>query len=444
MKVIKLVATTLGVLYLQNGYSEQKPNVIIILVDDLGYGDLSCQGFSKDIQTPNIDYLLNNGIRFTNFYANCTVSSPSRAALLTGKFPDLVGVPGVIRAESGNNWGYLDEQAVLLPQVLKKQNYHSAIIGKWHLGLKSPNTPNERGFDFFHGYLDGMMDDYYHHVRNGVNYMYLNKKNINTEGLGHATDIFTNWAIDYLNDQVGKQSPFFMYLAYTAPHYPEQPPQEWLEQLKKRQPQMSEKRAKLVALIEHLDYNIGRLYKLLEKNGQLENTLILFASDNGGHSPSEANNSPFRGGKEDMYEGGIHVAGGAYWKKQIQPAVNNNFVMLFDFFPTVCELAGAKVEYPIDAISILPLLKGEKQITDDRIIVWTRREGGAEYGGRDYFACRYKDYKLVQNRPFSQMELFKITDDTQEKNPSTDKNSTEYKQLSSEIKKHLLKSGQVP
>ncbi|MDR2118821.1 MAG: sulfatase-like hydrolase/transferase, partial [Tannerellaceae bacterium] len=145
--------------------SDTLPNILIILVDDLGYGDLSCQGFARDIQTPHIDRLLNEGIRFTNFHSNCPVSSPSRAALLTGCFPDRVGVPGVIRTTKEDNWGYLSQDAILLPQMLKAKGYYSAIIGKWHLGLHSPNTPRERGFDYFYGFLGDMMDNYYTHLR---------------------------------------------------------------------------------------------------------------------------------------------------------------------------------------------------------------------------------------------------------------------------------------
>ena len=171
------------------------PNILLILVDDLGYGDLSCQGAAKDIQTPHIDKLLNEGVRFTNIHANCPVSSPSRASLLTGRYPDMVGVPGVIRTHKEDSWGYLSEDAVLLPQMLKKRGYHNAMVGKWNLGLESPNTPTERGFDFYRGFLGDMMDDYYTHRRFGNNYMRENLKEIDQQG--HATEIFSDWAIRY-------------------------------------------------------------------------------------------------------------------------------------------------------------------------------------------------------------------------------------------------------
>jgi len=166
-----------------NAHTQQvsQPNILLILADDLGYGDLSCYG-GKDRHTPNIDRIMNEGIRFTDFHANCPVSSPSRAALLTGRFPDLVGVPGVIRTHENDNWGYLSPDAVLLPTILKTTGYTSAIIGKWHLGLESPNTPNEKGFDFFRGFLGDMMDDYYTHLRHDNNYMRYNQQTINVQG----------------------------------------------------------------------------------------------------------------------------------------------------------------------------------------------------------------------------------------------------------------------
>ena len=206
-----------------------RPNILVILADDLGCGDLSSYG-ATDLKSPNIDGLVAAGMRFDSFYANCPVCSPTRAALMTGRYPDLVGVPGVIRTHITNNWGYLLPQAVLLPQMLKRGGYHTALVGKWHLGLTAPNTPNERGFDHFHGFLGDMMDDYYTHRRHGFNYMRLSDKEIDPEG--HATDLFTQWAIDYLRERSRmKEQPFFLYLAYNAPHVPIQPPQEWLDRV---------------------------------------------------------------------------------------------------------------------------------------------------------------------------------------------------------------------
>lgn len=420
----------------------ENPNIIIILVDDLGYGDLSCQGVAKDIRTPNVDKLLNEGIRFTNFHANCPVSSPSRAALLTGRYPDRVGVPGVIRTHEEDSWGYLSPEAVLLPQVLKQKEYHTAIVGKWHLGLKSPNTPTERGFDYFCGFLGDMMDDYYTHRRFSNNYMRENQATVDPKG--HATDVFSDWAIRYVTGRKQAKKPFLLYLAYNAPHTPVQPPQEWLEKVRKREPSLSEKRAKLVALIEHLDYNIGRVYEALEKNGQLENTLILFASDNGGQADAGANNQPFRGAKEDMYEGGIRVAGGCYWKGKIRPAVSDNFVMLSDILPTLCDLTGIPVSKSVDGISVLPLLRGEKQETDNRLVHWVRREGNFRYGGQAYYASRYKEYKLLQNTPWEPLQFFNLGNDPAEQYPLAEHTSEMYKKLFRGMMEHIRQAGAIP
>ncbi|NNE91682.1 MAG: sulfatase-like hydrolase/transferase, partial [Verrucomicrobiales bacterium] len=142
---------------------QKKPNILFIMVDDLGYGDLSAYG-APDLKSPNIDALFEAGMRFDQFYANCPVCSPTRAAFLTGMYPDVAGVPGVVRTQLEGrfmNWGKMREDAVMLPTQLKKAGYHTAIVGKWHLGLDEPDRPTDRGFDFFHGFLGDMMDDYY-------------------------------------------------------------------------------------------------------------------------------------------------------------------------------------------------------------------------------------------------------------------------------------------
>lgn len=443
MKNKYLIPIACGLFTIQaQAQTGESPNIIVILVDDLGYGDLSCQGTAKDIRTPNIDKLLNEGIRFTNFHANCPVSSPSRASLLTGRYPDRVGVPGVIRTHAEDSWGYLSPEAVLLPQVLKEKSYHTALVGKWHLGLESPNTPTERGFDYFHGFLADMMDDYFTHRRFGNNYMRENQAVVDPEG--HATEVFSDWAIRYVTDRKQEKNPFFLYLAYNAPHTPVQPPQEWLEKVRKREPSLPEKRAKLIALIEHLDYNIGRVYDTLEKNSQLENTLILFASDNGGQADAGANNLPYRGGKEDMYEGGIRVAGGFYWKGKIRPAVSDNFVMLSDIFPTLCDLTGIPVSKSVDGISVFPLLRGEKQETDNRLVHWVRREGNFRYGGQAYYASRYKEYKLLQNSSWEPLQFFNLGNDPAEQYPLIEHTSEMYKKLFRGMMEHIRQTGSIP
>ena len=353
-----------------------QPNIVFILVDDLGYGDLSVNG-GTDIKTPNIDQLFKSGVTFNNFYSNSTVCSPTRASLITGRYPDLVGVPGVIRGVKDQSWGYLCEDAITLPDILNKAGYETALIGKWHLGLEGPNTPNERGFKFFHGFLGGMMHDYYNHLQHGNNYMRKNDSVVNAKG--HATDVFSDWAIDYINVQKNTDSPFFMLLAYNAPHYPIQPPKEWYEKVKNREKDISDKRAKNVALVEHLDDGIGRVIKALKASGQYENTIIVFSSDNGGHLPSEASNGNLRGGKIDMYEGGIKVPTCMVWNNRIESNSTSNVIgVTMDFYATLTYLAGIEINHEVDAINLMPDI-GDKTIKKDYRTIYFVRRAGYEY-----------------------------------------------------------------
>lgn len=425
----------------EKGSNPKKPNILMILVDDLGYGGLSSYGCNY-VQTPKIDSLCQRGMRFTEFYANCPVCSPTRAALLSGRNPDAVGVPGVIRTYRDGNWGYLSPDAVLLPKVLKSAGYETSIIGKWHLGLKSPNKPNDRGFDHFHGFLGDMMDDYWHHRRYGINYMRLNETEIDPKG--HATDLFTQWAIDHIEEKSSSDKPFFMYLAYNAPHRPINPPKDWVEKVRRRDPKLSKDKVEMAALIEHMDDGIGKVVESLDRFGIAENTLVIFASDNGAISQIGGDNGNLRGDKQDMYEGGIKVPMCAVWPGKIKPSTESGFVsQTMDLFPTICRAAGAEITHKIDGISILPVLFGQPEPKNDRFLFWVRREGGLKYGGRDYYAVRQGDYKLLQNTPFEPMQLYNLKDDPQEQKPLSSEHPI-YKKLFNALRNHVNKNGRVP
>lgn len=419
-----------------------KPNILVIVADDLGYGDLSFQG-ATDLRTPNIDRIFAEGMQFTRFYANSTVCSPTRASLLTGRYPDLVGVPGVIRTKEDDSWGFLTPNAKLLPGELKKAGYQTALIGKWHLGLSAPNLPNKRGFDYFHGFLGDMMDDYTIHLRHGNNYMRLNEEVVKPDG--HATDVFTDWALNYLDSVKNSDNPFFMYLAYNAPHDPVQPPDEWLLKVRSREKNVSEKRARLVALIEHLDWNIGRVLSYLEKSGKLKNTLVVFTSDNGGVLSLGANNGRFRGGKQDMYEGGIRVSTAFMWKKWIIPGSSCSSVALtMDLFPTLCEVAGSQNLEQIDGLSLWPILSGVKKELQPRTIFFVRREGNLKYGGLAYYAARSGDLKILQNTPWEPMQFFNLENDPFEMHPMETEGNREYESLLIQLTRHIRLAGAVP
>ena len=421
---------------------ERPPNILLILTDDQGYHDVSYYG-TKDIKTPNIDEIATNGMRFDNFYANCPVCSPTRAALLTGRYQDYVGVPGVIRTYPENSWGYLDTNATLLPEELKTAGYHTALIGKWHLGLESPNTPTERGFDYFHGWLGDMMEDYVTHRRHGINYMRLNDQKIDPEG--HATDLFSRWSADYIHKQAEDDRPFFLYLAYNAPHFPIQPPQEWLDKVKKREKGIDHTRAELVAFIEHMDDGIGQVIEALKKSGQFDNTIIIFSSDNGGHLPSKANNGPLRDGKQSMYEGGLKVPTCISWPGTIQSgSISQQQHLTMDLYATLLDLAGVEPGNPIEGRSFLIELKGTSGTFPDRPVYFTRREGGTRYGGQSIYAVRLGDWKLLQNTPYDAYELYNLKDDPKEQNNLITKEKEKYQELNKLLMKHIQIGGQVP
>ena len=379
---------------------------------------------------------------FPNMRSNCTVCSPSRAAILTGRYPDHVGVPGVIRTKPQDSWGYFNPFVPTLADCLKKAGYHTAIVGKWHLGLEAPNLPNLRGFDLFHGFLGDMMDSYTTHLREGHNYMRLNAEVVDPQG--HATDIFTGWACDYLKERAKEKQPFFLYLAYNAPHFPIEPPAEWLARVKARAPEMTEKRAKNVALVEHLDAGIGRVLAALDETGLAANTLVAFLSDNGGSLPHGQCNDPWRDGKQSHYDGGLRVPFFVRWPGVV-PAGSRCACagQSFDLFPTCLEAAGAPLPDGLDAKSLLPALKGGA-LPEPRDLYFVRREGGLAYGGKSYEALIRGDWKLMQNNPYSPLELYNLKDDPQETRNLASSEKKVFSELAAALRAQIQRGGSVP
>lgn len=378
-----------------------------------------------------------------NFYANSPVCAPTRASLMSGRYPDHVGVPGLIRSTPDNNWGFLDPNTVLMPAMLKKAGYHTAHIGKWNLGFNSPNLPNEHGFDLFHGWLEDMMEDYWTHRRHGRNYMRLNEEVI--DPTGHATDLFTQWSVDYIKSREKSNDPFFLYLAYNAPHFPVQPPEEWLNKVKSREAGINDKRAELVAFIEHMDDGIGKVVQALKESGEYDNTLIIFTSDNGGHLPDLANNGPLRDGKQSMYEGGLRVPTVVSWPGHIKAgAISDQVNLSMDIFPTLAQVAGVDLEHEVNGRSFLPTLLGQTMEETERPLYFVRREGGTRYGGKAYHALRMGDWKLLQNSPYQPMELYNLKDDPREENNVIEENPKIYHQLNAFLMTFIQEGGKTP
>lgn len=431
-----LCAFFLSLLLLVSSQAETtRPNVLIIMADDLGYGDLSSYG-AKDVKTPHLDKLISESLRFDRFYANSCVCSPTRAALISGRYPELVGVPGVIRHYPGGNWGYLDPNSTMLTSVFQKNGYHTALIGKWHLGLTEENFPNQRGFDEFHGWLGDMMDDYWKHTRAGQNYMRLNQEIIQPQG--HATDLFTEWSIASMERSSKSNKPWFQFLAYNAPHDPIQPPREWLEKVKQREQGISEKRASIVALIEHMDDGIGRVLAALEKSGQAKNTIVVFTSDNGGDLRFAANNGSLRAGKGTFYEGGIRVPTSIRWPGKIQPAKTDFRALTMDLMPTLADLCEVPVDLKIEGRSFEPLLLKGQQPAFDRpeFFMWLQKTTKQ--------AMQEGDWKIVREDIKSPVELYDLKNDPLEANNLAAKEPERLKKMTEALDAHLAAAQLVP
>jgi arylsulfatase A-like enzyme len=421
-------------------HAVEPPNILVIITDDHGYGDVSAFRPDADLRTPNLDRLAAEGMLFTTMRANCTVCSPSRAAIMTGRYQDRVGVPGVIRTNPAESWGYLDPNVPTLANHLGSAGYHTALVGKWHLGLQSPNTPGERGFAFVHGFLGDMMDSYTTHLRHGNNYMRRNQEVIDPQG--HATDIFTAWACDYLRERARVKTPFFLYLAYNAPHFPIEPPPEWLERVKARAPGMDAKRALNVALVEHLDDGIGRVLAALKETGLEKDTLVFFTSDNGGSLPHGQNNDPWRDGKQSHYDGGLRVPFLVRWPgKVVAGSRSDHAGLTFDIFATCLEAAGLARPANCDAVSLVPALRGEPTSTAAREMYFSRREGGGAYGGKSYEALIRGEWKLLQNDPYSPLELYNLKQDPQERTNVIKEHPRVAREMQLALRLHIQRGG---
>lgn len=423
---------------LQPGRAAQ-PDIVLVVADDLGWGDLGCFG-SQEVHSPALDGLAAGGLKWTNFYANCCVCSPTRASILTGCYPDRVGVPGVIRTHANNSWGKF-AQVPTLPQVLAQAGYQTACIGKWHLGLGSGDHPQDRGFQHFHGFLGDMMDDYFTHLRHGNNYMRLGRAEIHPAG--HATALFAGWANRAISQMAAQDAPYFLYLAFNAPHTPIQPPADALQKVRTRLPQLDKPRAKLVALIEDMDAAIGRVLQNVRR--QNRDTLVVFVSDNGGQRNVAADNGGLRDGKQSNYEGGLRVPAIFHWPNHISAGEETSAIgVTMDLMPTLCDIVGVNSPASIDGQSLQTWFTAPDAPQADREIYYVRREGGTRYCGLTIEALRQGNWKLVHNLPTQSFELFDLAHDPLEQHDLAQENPAKLRSMMSALMLHVQRGGQVP
>ncbi|MCD6376996.1 MAG: sulfatase-like hydrolase/transferase [Caldisericaceae bacterium] len=332
----------------------QKPNILLILTDDLGYADVGFNG-SPDIKTPNLDSLAHNGTIFSDAYVAHPFCGPSRMALSTGRYPHPMGVPynlpDVHKGIEEWNVKGVPVSETLIGAVLKNAGYYTACVGKWHMGAVNPKYhPNNRGYDDFYGFLGGghkyFPEEFVDKKKNGDKWLneYVwpiehNGKNIKVTE--YLTDAFSHAAINFIRkaDTLGK--PFFMYLAYNAPHTPLEATQEDLAQYSHI---TDKKRRTYAAMVSAVDRGVGEIVRVLKELNQFDNTLIIFLSDNGGKLTAGANNTPLRGGKGDTWEGGVRTPMFFHWPGHIPSEhVYKYPVTAIDFYPTFAALAGAKI-----------------------------------------------------------------------------------------------------
>jgi len=377
---------------------ERKPNIIIFLADDLGYADLGCQG-CKDIPTPNIDSLAQNGVRFTDGYATHPVCAPSRAALMTGMYQHRFGFehnPGPERF-AAPNFG-LPRSVPTLAEKLKAAGYTTGMIGKWHLGFKEGLRPWERGFDYFFGFLSGARSYYPDNPRE-QDPLLCNGRPV-TDEKEYLTDAFAREAVAFI--ERSKDQPWFLYLAFNAVHMPLEATEKYTE----RYPNLTGTRRTYAGMLSAMDDAVGRVLAKVRELNQEENTLIFFYSDNGGPTPqTTSRNDPLRGYKGQVFEGGIRVPFLMQWKG-IVPAgkVYEKPVMAFDIHVTA--LAAAKVtvpaDKPLDGVNLIPFVSGQQTGAPHEVLFW---RAGLQH------AARMGDWKLVHTPQTGQDMLFHLTED---------------------------------
>lgn len=381
--------------------NKQRPNFIVIMTDDQGYGDLSCMG-ATDFKTPHIDELASCGARFTNWYSNSPVCSPSRASLLTGCYPGNAGVRAILaghRRATG-----LTNQSPTVASALKQLGYQTALVGKWHLGLQEQSRPNQNGFDYFYGFMAGCVD-YYSHIfywsmadghTNPTHDLWENEHEFYDNGR-YFTEMVSEKAVEKIRDMNDEDAPFMMYVAYNAPHYPMHAPKKYLD----RFPDLPEDRRIMAAMISAVDDGVGQIVDELKRQGIYENTVIFFQSDNGPSRESrnwmDGRPDPYYGGmpgslkghKYSLFEGGIRVPGIFCWPGHIPAGqVIDEPCAAMDVFPTLLKLAGGDpAEYQLDGMDIAPVLM-ENMASPHQELYW-------EMEGQT--AVRSGNYKLVLN-----------------------------------------------
>ncbi len=397
----------------------KQPNIIVILADDMGYADAGFTG-AKDIKTPNLDTLAQSGVVFERGYVTHPFCGPSRAGILAGRYQQRFGFGANPAYDPANTLMGLDPTEKLFPKRLQEAGYITGAVGKWHIGAADGFHPNQRGFDYFYGFLGGGHDYFDIDISQPVKEGYLqglvrNKSVADFEG--YLTTAFSRDGVQFIVDN--KDKPFFLYMAYSAPHQPLQAPAEDIA----RYAHIADKRRRIyAAMVDVMDRGIGEIIDALIANGIYENTLIFFLSDNGGPLASDSNpgksngssNAPFRGGKANFYDGGVHVPFVASWPARIPAGTRYQYpVIALDIASTAVAQAGGSLGSPaLEGVDLIPFVTGEKLDAPHNALFWRSGESA-----RSHWSILISDStKYLKDKDSKKPQMFYLPDDVSESN----------------------------
>ena len=438
------------------------PNILFIVSDDHGWGDLPSNWDDTEVRLPTLDALARTGVRFPNYHT-VPLCGPSRACMFTGQYSTENGMWRGPGSQPLGSPGYrgIKRDVKMLSEYLSEAGYATGAFGKWHLGSLEGEVPNDRGFDEFRGFLGGAHPYWISGSRSKI----MHNREHDPLAEGHATELFTQWAEDFIRKNAGKESPFFCYLAYNAVHgplrveksKPASAPEAWVKKALDRG--VSFLRSDYVAILEHMDHNIGQLVSVLDELGVAENTLIVFVSDNGGCTMEEGaaggrfpgNNGPLRGGKATTYQGGLNVPFLVNWKGKIPQSglVSDSHVMHCDIFSSLLDAAGLTVpesngKNPVRGMSLLPhmLSDGKTSVPERTMIFELWGNIGVRRGDYKLWASVGRDYSpdwdaLEAEISQKDLELFDLQRDVAETKDLRTEHPEMYASLKAELLDHL-------
>lgn len=408
------------------GLAADRPNIVFIMADDLGYGDLGCYG-ATDVQTPHLDRLATEGLRFTDFYANGSVCSPTRIAFLTGRYQQRLGMDNALYYQEMDRG--LPESGLTIADALLSAGYATGISGKWHVGYDYERQPNQQGFEHFFGLLGGNHHYFEHMDRIGVPDLWMGNTPIESEE--YTTDLITEDAVAFI-ERVQKR-PFFLFVSHAAPHFPWQGPNDAAKQIRPKSKSWQQgDRETYVAMVQRMDEGIGQILAKLDAANLREKTLVVFTSDNGGHIYSR--NTPFREGKSTIWEGGTRVPCIVRWPGIIPRGETTKQVgITMDWTASFRRLAGLNADPEgEDGIDLMPILTGELPLKS-RTLFWRRKKGPVRKSIEEGRSVRQGRWKLIEQKESGERFLFNLEIDPGE----TANQITERADLATKLSKLL-------